>query len=244
MVFEFGQLGITLAVFIVLFLLSTIPNVGNILMGIFLGTFFLFISFVQPQQATFYAFMLLLGIFMRQFLGSKTGSMMQVDTPKIFGGKIPFFSLGVGILLIFIIRALAVASPTAAILGTPALVAGVSGAKAFVTQNFQPAILGALGIIENIFFFGVVDVLQFMILPIFGLAPQIRTVFAVGAGALLFALFHIFALGLSFNTLLWTMLAFIVFSVSRAIVTDIPANVAHFWHNASISLGRSLAIFS
>ena len=229
-----------LAVGAVLLLLNAIPGYGYLVSSIFLLVFFSFqAANLNAQQGTFYGAMAL-SVLLFSALRFGAGDVQSV---RLFGGSFSgpaysFIAVAIGLGLAALLASLE-AGASGRILGVPGTLAAGSSALSVLS----PAYVGALGYIENRFFFGLADVLERFVVPF---VPFLQAIPAFVPAALIvsgiFGLFHIVAYQLSFALITFAMFVMFLWLMLGRIVGEEPTSFSHFVHNARIALTRSLAV--
>jgi len=144
----------------------------------------------------------------------------------------------VGEVLTVLVRSLAGPGNAASVIGVPSTLAVSSEFINFLS----PTLVSSLGYIENLFFFGLLQV-TFLLLTFGPLARLLAPVLQLAGMVLVsgaFALFHLAVFQIS--GLIFAFFAFLIFVVSMRFFGPEPANVAHYVHNGIESLPRTLAV--
>lgn len=227
---------LSLAFFLVIILLlDSIPRFGKMVSNFFLLFMFLFMMAQLDQSIGSFYTVMALGVMLFSIyeLAVSDPDVRKVGSFKFSNLGVAVVSLLVGIVLFFFIRQLG--GGTASVLGVPKVLVSVGTIKAWLS----PAFLGALGFLENRFFFGATSIIKRFITPLFipGKLADFTAYFFV---ALLFAIFHLSMLSAGFF-----LFAFIIFFIWQIIAFETPlgeepTSVSHYLHNGVIGLSRTV----
>lgn len=217
----------------ILIFLNNIPKVGYLLSNVFLGVLFLFaIPNIDEKLGSYYSIMLLF-IFIFSFIkltsAPKDTSEAEVSGFKFKDITFSLAALVIGVLIYFAMRSLQ-GSTEQSILGVPELLA-VAG----VTGYLMPSLIGALGFIENRFFFGLFAIIFTFLIP----NPIIAGIIA----SVLFGLFHVAAFGLAVGSIIFAILImFIWILFFLTPFGEEPTSTSHYLWNSDIATGKVLSI--
>lgn len=224
----------------VLLLLNAIPGYGYLVSSVFLLVFFSFqAANLNAQQGTFYSAMAL-SVLIFSVIRIGAGDVQSV---RLFGDRFsgPAYSLVVlliGGMLAALLASLE-AGASGRILGVPGTLAAGSSATAFLSAAY----VGALGYIENRFFFGLADIAERYIVPFVPFLQAFPAfIIAAAAISLLFGAFHIVAYQLSISLIIFAAFVMFLWLMVSRMVGEEPTSFSHFLHNARIALTRSLAV--
>ena len=228
---------------IIIFLLGAIPKVGSLIQNIFLLILFLFaIPNLEKDLGTFYAIMIVaVLVFTALRIGVK--DIQEVSEGPGFlrgrGIKIPILAVVMGFLFFLLLKFLVSANQGASIIGTPSLAIG--------SLNFMNAsLIAALGIVEQRFFLAIYNVYKLFIKPILDgiITPILSFVIGVASVSIMFAVFHLQAYQLAIGSLIFAFifmgLSILAFEIP--FIGEEPSSFGHYFHNASVSLSRTLSI--
>ena len=224
-------MGLTIA--IIGFILHIITrSIDRFLNYAYLLLVFIFAFVVSNREfSVFYILLYLIAIVISELF--KIDTEMQAGT----GLKLTLLSLGLGT-AIYLVIAVISSRVGGNIVGTPDL--GISSTQE-IARNFKPLFESMLGIIENFFFFMVFDMM--LVLGIFALF--IPVVMPLIITSLIAAIFHASAYSVSISLMLWAMMAFGLFIISRFALKDsLAADTGHWLNNLVTSVSRGLSIVS
>jgi len=227
----------------------------------------------NSAQWVFYVLAFLVGLYLTDHTGLQTESNRADLNGAAKGGilsgpVLKIFSIGLGIALIFIIRA--TTNARGQFLGVASLsVAGPQTIIQKATILFAPAMSGALGIIENLLIFsimmaliteghlvveGITYLLSIIIqIPFIGVIfIPFQVLLQVFAGALMpvtpfllaaliFGLFHFAVYGIMWSMIIWAAMIMVLWIISFFITgrDTTAADTAHFGHNALVTMQQS-----
>ena len=223
---------------------SVQPYFGSAL--VFLTFIFAFI--VSSQSfSSFYLILYLVVIVLDLAISQITTTSQTVSgfnqgkfTPQ--GFKMVVVSLIAGVAMYLVIKLLS-RQVGANIVGVPSLALTTPST---IALNFKPVFEASLGIIENATAFVIFDIiLAFgMLLPLVGILIKFMGVIVpLVLSSLILAIFHVTAYSVAIALLLYAMMAFAMFIMSRIIFKDsLSADTAHYTNNGLISVSRSLQI--
>lgn len=151
-------------------------------------------------------------------------------------------SLVAGLAMYFVINLLS-RQVGANIIGVPQLQITT---PTLIAQSFKPVFEASLGIIENATAFVFFDILMVfgLLIPFVGLLIEFSgVIIPLIISSLIMAIFHVTAYSVAIALLLYAMMAFAMFIISRIILKDsLSADTAHYLNNGVISVSRSLQV--
>ena len=233
--------------------ISVIPKFGEMFSNIILLVLFLFaVPNLDAKLGNYYSIMII-SVFILEFVAIFF-KITTADTSSALGKANPILAIMIGLItggIIFTIFSLLQSRSSASIIGVPSL-------ALTLPAQFSPALVGALGFVENRFFInlwyisksilGKVFISVLSLIPIIGqlvvalsmiLAPVLPVFMIAG----LFAVFHLTAYSGQVASLIFAMIAGIIFIFSTAITgSTLGADIGHYLWNFTISLGKSLTI--
>ncbi len=208
---------------------------------------FIFAFIISSQQfSVFYLLLFIVAILISEFVVKIETEHQQGDfsSGKFSAKGFAFVLLSLGIGLIMFVAIVAIESQVGGnILGTPEL---AISSTSTIAQNFKPTFESMLGIIENFYFFTIMDVLLVfgVLVPIIGRIITFTAPFLpILIAAFIAGIFHIVAFSVSVSLILWATIAFAMFMVSRFYLKDsLAADSCHWLKNISVSVSRQLSI--
>ena len=151
-------------------------------------------------------------------------------------------SLIAGVAMYFVIKLLS-RQVGGNIVGVPNLAVTT---PSIIATSFKAVFEASLGIIENATAFVIFDILLAFgwMLPLLGILIKLSGfIIPLIVSSLILAIFHVTAYSVAIGLLLYAMLAFAMFIISRILLKDsLSADTAHYLNNGLISASRSLQV--
>ena len=258
---------------ILVFVIYTIAETLKKGMGIvllFVYTTFLFATFDVLSSTSIFYLIIILGALIIPLLFSDVVSVTDQDKePTLFGNSatflFPLVSVLLGVGTIYLLRVLSGVGVTGTIFPTPSLSFLNAG-------DFSGSLIASIGIIEQKYMYVLKDVLKLLIEPItmfitliiniipfiggilapisagFLLHPIVQLGTAIGLTAVVFAVFHIKAFGITGalfanSLIIFAILAQVLWlTIQEFAKNGFIGETGHFGHNATVSLQKSLTI--
>ena len=209
---------------------------------------FIFAFIVSSQQfSSFYLLLYLIVIVLDLAINqihttSQTTSSYKAGKFTVRGFNFIVISLIVGLTMYLAIKLLS-RQVGANIVGVPNLAIATPST---IALYFKPVFEASLGIIENATAFVFFDILMVfgLLIPVIGIMVKfLGIILPLIASSLIMAIFHVTAYSVSIALLLYAMIAFAMFIISRIILKDsLASDFAHYINNGLVSVSRSLQV--
>lgn len=217
------------------------------LKNVYFGAFLVFLTFTfayivsNKEFSAFYLLLYLVAITadlaISQIDTTAQGGKASVGSTHYAGFNYVALGLIGGLVIYFMISAIS-RQVGGNIIGVPNLAVTTPSA---IAQSFKPVFESSLGIVENTIAFVIYDIL----LLVFGatILAGFGIFLALVGASLILAIFHVVAYNVAIALLIYALLAFILFILSRLLTKDsLMADTAHYVNNAVVSTSRSLSI--
>lgn len=205
---------------------------------------FIFAFIVSSQSFSSFYLLLYLVVIVLDLAITQITTTSQFKQGKFTtsGFKSVSINLIIGVVMYLVIKLFS-RQVGANIVGVPSLALTTPST---IALSFKPVFEASLGIIENATAFVFFDILMAfgMLIPLVGLLIKLSGfIVPLILSSLIMAVFHVTAYSVSIALLLYAMMAFAMFIMSRIILKDsLSADTAHYLNNGLISASRSLQV--